>query len=792
MRQANSPLRAVIPFVLALLFGSAVDPYVQNDLASRASERSDSLKPDTVTMSGTLENYAKLPLRFEANRGQIDSRVKFLSRGSGYTLFLTSTEGVLALRNVSSTHNGGGSKSPAVSFRRARKQGTSSVTSLRMRLVGANPDSQAVGVEELPGKNNYFIGNDPKKWRTNVPTYAKVQYVGVYPGVDLVYYGNQGQLEYDFVVMPGADPRGIQMAFGGRLRLRANGDLAIRIKGGEVRIHRPVAYQTEPRVESRPGARLANDPSRTANGARIPVCESRIPVEARYTLWGHNRIGFALGAYDHRRPLVIDPALVYSTYLGGSGTDYGASIAVDGLGNAYVSGQTFSADFPVTAGALQTECAGGCARSDAFVAKLNPSGSALVYSTYLGGSGDEIADGVVLDASGSAYLSGQTYSSDFPSTPGAFQTACGGGNCAAGDAFVAKLDSSGSTLLYSTYLGGGAYDQGNAIALDASGNAYVTGTTCSADFPATAGSFQTKYGGDAGKCGLGVPSGDGFVAELNSSGSALVYATYLGGSNGDFSYAIALDQSGDAYLAGATFSSDFPTTPGAFQTGLGANATMAGWASKLNSTGSALVYSTYLGGSGQASPCDTCATGVAVDSAGNAYVSGLTLENDFPTTPGAFQTSHVGSGHDAFVTKLNDTGSRLLYSTYLGGSMDDGVVALALDTAGRVCVLGITSSSDFPITSNAFQKTFGGATDIFVTVLNPSPNQPLVYSTYLGGSRKDYGMHGTASLALGGTGVQGIYLTGYTASTNFPIGPGAFQPTFGGGSFDAFIAKLTP
>jgi len=500
-------------------------------------------------------------------------------------------------------------------------------------------------------------------------------------------------------------------------------------------------------------------------------------------------VTFEVGPHDRTRPLVIDPSLVYSTYLGGSANDYGAGIAVDASGNAYVSGGTYSANFPVTPGAYQTQCNDNCLASDAFVVELNPSGSALVYSTYIGGSGNEIATGIVLDASKNAYLGGITYSSDFPTTLGAFQTTCGGGSCGAGDAFVLKLNSTGSALVYSTYLGGSAYDQGNAIVLDASGNIYLTGTTCSADFPVTAGSVQAKYGGDQGKCALSVPRGDAFIAKLDRTGSVLVYSTYLGGSSGDSAYGIALDAFGDAYLAGFTYSSDFPSTAGAFQQGLGAGAPMAGWVSKLNPDGSALVYSTYLGGSGNAKPCDTCATGVAVDTAGHAFVSGLTLEKDFPVTPGAYQTTFNATDHDAFVAELNAAGSGLIYSTFLGGTGDTGATALTIDSSGLVFVRGNTNGHGFPTTANAFQTNFGGVVDVFVTVLNPRPNQPLLYSTYLGGSAKDYGFP-TSSVTLDSN--RRIYVTGYEGSTNFPVSSGAFQSTFGGGDYDAFVTKLHP
>jgi Beta-propeller repeat len=586
-------------------------------------------KPSSGPSQGRLiEAYGKLPLSFEANQGQTDSRVKFLSRGAGYSLFLTGDEAVLTLRKANVAQ--GSSSSPAA-FRRylrpsardhienniekpqghkadpalhglqtikesgPRAKGKGRRTNgavLRMRLVGANPNAPVKGVDGLPVKSNYFIGNDPKKWRTNVANYARVAYEGVYPGVDLVYYSNQGQLEYDFVVAPGADPRVIRLDVGAvgepprahghaPLRIAVNGDLVVKIDGGEVRLHQPVVYQ----------------PSRT------PKPESRTPIQGRYRLTKRSEISFEVGSYDRTKPLVIDPALSYSTYLGGSGGESGQGIAVDSAGNAYVTGGTESTDFP-TVNPLQPTLDG---YGDAFVIKLNATGSALVYSTYLGGSSGESGQGIAVDSAGNAYVSGVTESTDFPTTPGAFQTTCGGG-CAVGSqhAFVTKLNVAGSALVYSTYLGGTGFEGASSIALDASGNAYVTGGTSSNDFPITPGAFQTECGG--GSCY------DGFVTKLNASGSALLYSTYLGGSGNDYGHGIAVDSAGNAYVTGATQSTDFPTMS-PLQASLDGGG--SAFVTKINPTGSALVYSTYLGGSGAAN-----GSGIAVDSAGNAYVTG--------------------------------------------------------------------------------------------------------------------------------------------------------------------------
>jgi len=463
--------------------------------------------------------------------------VKFMARGPGYTLFLTGNEAVLALRSRQSSVAGGQLQSSKLENRNSKLENrgqpflfptpgsllaglpspaptpqSSAPAVLRMKLAGANSSTRVVGLDQRPGKSNYFVGNDPQKWRTDVPTYAKVKCPGVYPGIDAVYYGNQEQLEYDFVVAPGADPKAIQLVVEtgnskienrkskpetgqskiqnrkSKIRVDANGELVLETGGGEVRLRRPLAYQT-----GRDGKRW---------------------VQARYALRGENRIGFAVGQYDRRRQLVIDPVLSYATYLGGTGGDVAYGIAVDGSGDAYVTGSTASSNFPV-ASAEQTAYAGG---GDVFVTKLNPTGSAPVYSTYLGGSGPDVGSGIVVDSSGAAYVVGTTSSTNFPTTTNAYQSAYAGN----GDAFILKLSPTGSALVYSSYLGGTGADFGQAIAVDSSGNAYVAGSTGSTDFP-TVNPLQV---GNVG-------SSDAFVTKINPSGTGLVYSTYLGGSGAD-------------------------------------------------------------------------------------------------------------------------------------------------------------------------------------------------------------------------------------------------------------------
>ncbi len=792
-------------------------------------------QPDGATRPRVVESYGKLPLRFEANVGQVGSQieghadppVKFLSRGSAYTLFLTADEAVLALATPSRKFRGksqmarGKDEDPEIRNWKIENRGSkieirpsfnsfflnpdSSPSSdsrlptpafrtpnpesrapsiLRIRPVGANPSPLILGVDELPGVSNYLIGSDPKNWHTNVPSYARVRYEDVYPGIDLVYYGNQRQLEYDFVVSPGADPAKITLEIvgatsrvaGSPLQIDTQGDLVIPLDGGEILFHKPVVYQV--------GKGLALP--RATRGA--PYQDGRkYFLEGRYVLKGKSQIGFQVGACDPSKPIVIDPVLTYSTYLGGGNSELADAIALDSSGNAYVTGYTRSTDFPTTAGAFRTAYGGGPSYGDIFVTKLNAAGSAAVYSTYLGGSDDEVGTSIAVDSSGDAYLTGYTRSSNFPTTPASFQTTFGGGTCGqlpstfpCGDAFVAKLNAAGNGLVYSTYLAGGHDDWGFGIALDSSTNAYVTGYTESTDFPTTPGAFETVFSG--GTCGAD-PCSAAFVTKLSADGSALVYSTYLGGS-GDRGYGIAVDSSGNAHITGSTDSTSFPTTAGAFQTVSGQNGDA--FVAKLKPDGSGLVYSTYLGGGG-----GDVGTAIAVDLAGDAYVTGLTDSANFPATPGALRGNCGGclnAFHDAFVTKLNAAGSALIYSTFLRGSKEDLAFGIAVDSTGTVTVTGRTLSTDFP-TSSPFQGSCAGGcsnglSDAFVARLNTT-GSALIYSTYLGGGGNDSGY----GIALDSSG--NAYLAGSTTSSDLITTIGAFERRLGG-AFDAFVAKIDP
>jgi hypothetical protein len=628
-----------------------------------------------------------------------------------------------------------------------------------MKLEGANARSYVSGLAELPGKVNYFIGNNSAKWHKNIPTYAKVQYSEVYPGINLIYYGNQRQLEYDLIVSPGADPNRIKLAFEGaeKVNLDPSGDLILKTVGGELQLKKPLVYQE-------------------VNGTREPVAARYVLMHQAEVAGGE--VGIKVADYDPRKPLIIDPVLSYSTYLGGSGGDHGYGIAVDASGNAYVTGTTSSTDFP-TAGSLQVYGGSG----DVFVTKFNPSGSALIYSTYLGGSDGDEGNGIAVDGTGNAYVVGDSISTDFP-TVSPLKNSCGSCDNDDPDAIVAKLNATGSALIYSTYLGGSQIDYGYGIAVDGSGNAFVTGTTFSTDFP-TAAPLQVTCGG----CVSGQNAGnDAFVTKLNPSGSAPTYSTFLGGSDGDEGRGIAVDGSGSVYLTGTTNSSDFPTVNPLQSTCGGGNCSyLELFVTKLNAAGSAMVYSTYLGGSNH-----DYGFGIAVDGSGNAFVTGVTYSTDFPKAS-PFQSSCLGCSYgDAIVAKLNAAGSALVYSTYLGGSGPDYGYAIAVDGSGNASVTGSTGSVCidigtycFPTTANAIQPDLaGGPFDAFVTKLN-SAGSVLVHSTYLGGTGGEIGW----GIAVDGSG--NTYVTGDTYSTDFPtVNP--FQASHGGGIYDAFVVKIGP
>ncbi len=706
-----------------------------------------------------LRTYRQLPLYFIPNRGQRDESVAYYVQNGGHTIAFTAGEVMVSLGKAI----------------------------LRTRFVGAGP-TQPAGVEKQAARVNYLTGDDPSRWQTDIPTYGAVTYRNLYPGVTLRYAGIEGVLESIYTVAPGADPARIRYRYDGAASVRldeATGDLLITLPGAEGRLlteRAPLAWQT--------------------------IGGRRVSVPVRY-LFDDGQIGFALpDGYDPRYPLVIDPTLEYGSYLGGSAGDNGRGIAVDDAGYVYIAGSTDSTDFP-TKNAYQN----GQGWADVFIVKIDPAAqdgaASLVYATYLGGSGGDLGYGLAVDESGNAYVTGWTGSSDFPTTPGAFDTTCGSdGHCDAHnglvyyDAFVTKLNAAGNGLVYSTYVGGSNSEiVYNGIAVDGSGNAYVAGYTWSTDFPVTPGAYDTTCGTD-GACNPDAQESDGypdiFVAKLNAAGSDLVYATYLGGSQRDFALDLDLNGAGDAYVAGFTWSTDFPATANAFQKthhGGDKDAVVV----RLNAAGSDLVYATYLGGSS----LEEC-YGIAVDGAGNAYVTGETLSSDFPTHNSYDDSLAL---KDAFISKLNPAGSDLLYSTYLGGSGYETGYSIAAGGNGIVYATGWTTSPDFPTTPDAYDDTCGtdGAcnnapyrhTDVFVVAVDTTQNgaSSLNYASYLGGSDSDWG-YAIAVDQKGNT-----YVAGETRSTDFPTTANAYDAACGADGncddpnnplSDAFVAAFNP
>lgn len=673
------------------------------------------LEPRCVPSAGSsvAAAYEQLPLSFEPNVGQFAAAGRFFSPGVGYSLLLEDNQALLALENPS---------------------GQAGVT-LTTRFVGANPDARMTALEPQPGVSNYLLGSDPGQWHTNIQHYAAVKYQGLYRHIDLVYHGTGEQLEYDFVVNPGGQPGAIRMAIDGAqsMSLDSQGGLVIETAAGTMVEQAPVVYQQLPNGRIR-------------------------SVRGRFVLLNGDQVAFAVGAYDARLPLIIDPSLRYSSYLGSSGYDQGNAIALDSSGNAYVTGSTTST---INIGSpIQPLNGGG---TDAFVVKMNAAGNSLIYYTYIGGSGYDSGLGIAADSSGDAWVTGITTSTNFP-TKGALQTSSAGSS----DAFVARINSTGTLLLDSSYLGGSGSDEGLGIALDSAANAYITGATSSTNFP-TKNALQSASGGG---------TSDAFVTEVqaNLTSLSIVYSSYLGGSGYDAGNAIAVDSNANIYVAGTTSSTDFPVKNAIKATNAGS---MDAFVAKINHGETSVAYATYLGGTS-----DDGASGIAVDSSGNAYVAGFTMSTNFPTL-GAYQSTNKGS-IDAFAAKINAAGSALVYSTYVGGTSDDYALAIAVDSSGNAYIAGSTASTNFPTLSavQTSSQASSGAENAFLTKLN-STGSALVYSTYLGGNGSD----GDFAAGVVVDSNNFAYVTGFSSSTSFPLA-NAYQGTFGGGLADAFILKI--
>jgi len=679
------------------------------------------------TASAGLASAAgsRLPVAFEPNAGQTDPSVRFLLRTQLGTFFFTPSEVVLA-----------------------PSQAAPGDIPLRMRFLDANPNPRIRGSVPRSATVNYLIGSDPERWHTGLSTHSEIRYEDLYPGVALAYSADGRPLKGTYTIAPGTDPQRIRWRYeDGEASVDEAGRLQVRMgSGATLTEEAPIAWQE---VDGR-----------------------RAPVSARYSISADGSVGFAVGDYDRRWPLTIDPVIEYSTYLGGSIFDIAWSIAVDAGGHAYIAGYAASSNFPT----VDPYQAGPGGQGDAFVAKFDPDGTP-VYSTYLGGSYLDYATGIAADAQGNAYVTGTTGSVNFP-TKMAFQPAYAG----SWDAFVTKLNADGSALVYSTYLGGSNQENyinagsPGAIAVDGAGNAYVTGNTQSANFP-TAQPFQPKLNGTV----------DAFVSKLSASGTTLVYSTFLGGERAETGWAVAVDYRGQAIVTGDTTSFAFPTA-NAFQPQCAPSFAQCwdAFVTRLSASGTALVYSTYLGGNDQ--EYIDRGMGIAVDGEGTAYVTGMTGSPNFPLR-NAYQAAYGGQ-IDAFVARFGRRG-KLLSSTFFGGSNSDvgyGVTvgvppAQPGSVPGGVHVSGLTLSQDFPV-ADPIQGVLGGFEDPFVAKFTPSVNG-LVYSTYLGGTdgREEYGSTGIGLDAQGN-----VYMTGGSEATDYPtVNP--YQPS-PHGSYDVVLTRI--
>jgi uncharacterized protein (TIGR03437 family) len=709
-----------------------------------------------------------LPVRFERNAGQAPPRARFIAHVPGYALWMGNTS--------LSIQSSDGQVAPLA------------------RFTGASEYALMDAREPMPGRANYYRG-DPGKWVSGVPFWSRVRYRNLYPGIQVDFYGRGTALEYDVLVSAGADPSRLGFDFDPSTTPRVDGagDLVIGTVAGDVIWRKPSAFQD-------------------GNGVRKPVA-------ATFWLRGHH-LSFHVGSWDRGLPLVIDPAVSFATYLGGSGDDGARAVAVDGAQNVYLAGGTGSGNLPVTASSYQHDFrgTGDGGPGDAFIAKLDSSGSKIIFITYLGGSSADLATSIAVDNAGNSVVAGSTSSTDFPTTTGAFQTkyaGAGGDNNlnpsaafwpGSGDAFVARFDPSGK-LLWSTYLGGSKSDGASAVALDASGNVIVTGSTLSSNFPVKVG----KYNGSGGQPTVNdtgyvsFDTGDVFVVRLDANGTRLMNGNYFGGSADDTALAVLVAPSGEVWVGGGTLSTDLPVTPKAMQSkfsGASDNNTQLiakmgdGFIVEFGSDLTQYHYCSYLGGSR-----DDAITSIAMDNNGYLYLGGVTQSADFPVTAGAYSTKYHGPSTppaerpyllgDGFVVKFNPNVSTPLYSTYLGGSDDDAVAGIAVDSQGNVAVAGMTNSHDFPVSAGAQQASlagsgnafYAGIGDAFIAQLNSSGSS-LLYSSYLGGSADD------AAFGVGSDPAGNFYVAGYTNSGDFPTTAGVIQPRMAAGK-DTFVVKVS-
>jgi len=675
--------------------------------ASSAPKAKDAL----LHKAALKRSYGRLPLYFARNDGQTDKSVRFYEKGAGHSTFFTDEGVVLSL----------------VKDKKAR--------AVKLSFAGANKDIDVIADNPLETRVNYFTGKDQSKWRRDVPVYGSVIYKGVYKNIDVKFYGNNNKIEHDIIVKAGGNPQEVIFSYDGveSIAVADNGNLEVTLADGKLIEQKPFIYQE-------------------IGGKRVEVQGSYRIISRQGE--GHASYGFNVASYDRTRELVIDPVLNYSTYIGGSASDFARDIAVDSTGAVYITGWTLSPNFPVL-GPLQSFYGGGIVSGDVFVTKINPAGTAIVYSTYLGGNADEEGLAIAVDASGNAYVTGYTQSFNFPVFK-AFQAVFGGG---VKDAFVAKIAPAGNALVFSTYIGGLGSEKSKGIAVDAVGNVFLTGWTSSFNFPVL-NAVQPLFGGIK----------DAFVLKMRPPGLGLVYSTFLGGTDVDGGRAITLDATGAAYVAGHSWSVNFPLK-NPIQGVFGGIKDVVVF--KLVPAGNALVFSTYIGGTGAEK-----SKGIALDSTGSIYVTGWTSSPDFPVL-NPIQGALSGV-QDTFVVKMAPPGRRFLYSTYLGGTDSDSGRDIAVDSTDAVYVAGHSWSSDYPLL-NPLQGMFGGTRDAVITKID-SAGTNLLFSTYLGGGGDDT----ARGIAIDSS--NAVYVAGGTTSINFPI----VNPIQGtnAGLNDAFAAKI--
>lgn len=746
LASGRRPLFGVLSLTLILSFLTATQP--NSSLATSRPE---------PTSSMLTPSFADLPIAFVPNVGQSDPAVQFQAQGLGGMLFFSPDQIVLALPTSTNSPSAQAASSdsetpPAPKIEATRRADRESV--VRLRFLGANTAPSIWSAEQLPGIVNYVLGNDPARWRTNVPTYGALRYEQLYPGIDLQYDGKGGRLKGTYTVAPGIDPTQIRWRYDGvtSVQVDSEGNLVATLAqaGAQAAGSRTPALREEAPI------------------AWQVVAGQHVPVDVRFSVKPDHTIGFVVGSYDHSLPLVLDPTFDYSSYVGGTGDDEGRSIAFDASGAVYVMGKSRSLTFP------EDNLSKNAGEWDVFVTKLSkpdPNTNHLVYTytTFLGGASEDSGNGIAVGTNGLIHLIGTTSSSNFPTSDEAVapveDKTLGGDR----DAFVTTLDSAGGAMTYSTYLGGTLNDYGNGIALDVTQNLYLTGYTESQDFPRV-NARDAILGGNS----------DAFITKLNADKTTM-YSTYFGGSGADVSNAIAVDSSGNTVITGRTSSQqDFPTLGSARPPAFGGGLRDA-FVTSLTPSGAQLNYSIYLGGNRNDE-----AMSVAVDGEGSAYVTGVTESTNFPT-PNGYKRVFQGGGTDAFVSKINLGGTLLEYSTYLGGTSDEAGQDIVVDSENSAYAIGSTTSYDFP-NKDALQATRNGDKDAFVTKFLPS-GSAIEYSTYFGGTNDDEGAGiATRCVARKCT----AYITGTARSRDFPTIESSWMPNYNGGQSDAFMAQLGP